>query len=50
MSHKEVTSMKEMLNYYNCETLEQFADKFGLNNVDAERLLKEMYEEDVLWD
>lgn len=43
--------MKEMLAYYGYETLKEFGISIGLyNEVDAERMLKEMYEEDILWD
>lgn len=43
--------MKEMLAYYGFETIEEFGKSFGFyNKVDAERVLKEMYEEDILWD
>jgi hypothetical protein len=43
--------MEKMLNYYGFETLEDFGKAHGFyNNVDAERLLVEMYEEDILWD
>ena len=40
--------MKEMLNYYGYDTLEEFGRAFGyFNNKDAERCLIEMYEEDT---
>ena len=43
--------MEKMLNYYGFGTLEDFGNAHGFyNNVDAERLLVEMYEEDILWD
>lgn len=43
--------MKEMLAYYGFETIEEFGESLGFyNKVDAERVLKEMYEEDILWD
>ena len=48
---KEIIKMKKMLMYYGFETLEDFGKAHGFyNNVDAERLLVEMYEEDILWD
>ena len=43
--------MEKMLNYYGFGTLEDFGKAHGFyNNVDSERLLVEMYEEDILWD
>lgn len=39
--------MKEMLNYYGYETIEEFSEAVGMNPVDAKRLLVEMYEEDT---
>lgn len=40
--------MKEMLNYYGYETIEEFGKDYGMyNNKDAERLLTDMYEEDT---
>lgn len=38
--------MKEILNYYGYETIEEFAKSVGMSTVDAEKLIKEMYEED----
>ena len=38
--------MKDMLNYYGYVTIEEFENEVGLYGSDAERLLKEMYEED----
>lgn len=43
--------MEKMLNYYGFRTLEDFGKAHGFyNNVDSERFLVEMYEEDILWD
>lgn len=43
--------MEKMLQYYGFETIEEFGKAYGFyNKVDAERALKEMYEEDILWD
>lgn len=43
--------MEKMLAYYGFETIEDFGKSVGLyNNKDAERMLKERYEEDILWD
>ena len=39
--------MKEILNYYGYETIEEFGKEVGLSNIDAERMLIEMYEEDT---
>ena len=39
--------MKEMLNYYGYETIEELSEAAGMNPVDAKRLLVEMYEEDT---
>ena len=39
--------MKGILNYYGYETIDEFAKSVGLSLVDAERLIKEMYEEDT---
>lgn len=44
---KEGDKMKEMLNYYGYETIEEFSEAVGMNPVDAKRLLVEMYEEDT---
>lgn len=38
--------MIEMLKYYGYETIEEFANSVGMSEVDAEKLIKEMYEED----
>lgn len=44
-------TVKEMLAYYGFETIEDFGKEFGFyNNVDAERFLTQMYEEDILLD
>lgn len=45
--NKEDKDMKEILKYYGYETIEEFASSVGLHPVDAERLIKEMYEEDT---
>lgn len=48
---KEVNKMKEMLNYYGFETVEEFGKEYGFyDKRDAEKFLKEKYEEDILWD
>ena len=48
---KEVNKMKEMLDYYGFESVEEFGKEYGFcDKVDAERFLKEKYEEDILWD
>jgi hypothetical protein len=39
-----------MLSYYGCKTLEEFAEDIGMNRIDALRKLKDMYEEDMLWE
>lgn len=39
-------TMKEMLNYYGYETIEEFGKDLGYyNRIDAERALKDMYED-----
>ena len=41
--------MKEMLNYYGFENLAEFGKAYGFyNEKDAERFLKEIYEEDTI--
>jgi hypothetical protein len=43
--------MEKMLAYYGFETIEDFGKSLGFYcKPDAERALKEMYEEDILWD
>lgn len=43
--------MEKMLAYYGFNTLDDFGKEVGLFNLrDAEKLLREMYEEDILWD
>lgn len=42
--------MEKMLNYYGFETIEAFANSVGMHEMDAARLLAEMYEEDILFD
>lgn len=43
--------MEKMLAYYGFETIEEFGKSLGFYNmVDAEKVLTEMYEEDILWD
>lgn len=40
--------MKEMLNYYGYETIAEFGKDLGYyNRIDAERALKDMYEDDT---
>lgn len=43
--------MEKMLKYYGFETLEEFGKAYGFfNKADAEKMLVDMYEEDMLWD
>jgi hypothetical protein len=43
--------MEKMLAYYGFETLEAFGLSLGFYSLgDAERVLREMYEEDILWE
>jgi hypothetical protein len=39
--------MKEILNYYGYTTIEEFAKEVGLSNIDAERMIIDMYEDDT---
>lgn len=39
--------MREALNYYGYKAIEEFAKEVGLSNIDAERMIIEMYEEDT---
>ena len=44
-------NIKKMLGYYGFDSVEAFGKSVGLfNTVDAEKMLAEMYEEDILWD
>jgi hypothetical protein len=44
-------TISEMLNYYGYNNLSDFGKAYGLYVVkDSERLLREMYEEDILTD
>ena len=43
--------MKKMLDYFGFKSLKEFGETYGFYNLkDAKRFLKEMYEEDILWD
>jgi hypothetical protein len=42
-----MTNMKKILAYYGLETIEEAAKEMGFSVVDAERALKEMYEDDT---
>ena len=39
--------MIEILNYYGYANIEEVAKDYGLNKIDAARLIKEIYEEDT---
>lgn len=44
-------TISEMLNYYGYNNLSDFGKAYGLYTVkDSERLLREMYDEDILTD
>ena len=48
---KMTNEIKNMLEYYGFETIEEFGKAYGFyNKMDAERFLKEKYKEDILWD
>jgi hypothetical protein len=43
--------MEKILAYYSFTSVEEAGKTYGFyNDVDTERFLKEMYEEDILWD